>query len=76
MVHFPIADHGCGGPAVVGGGGLVDTEVAVAGGFFKDLEELVFSHRVIIDEGGDPSLRFRMTLVGIGDPHGWLRDQE
>ena len=64
------------GPAVVGEGGLIAAEVAVARGFLKDMEKLVFSHRGIIDEVGDPSLRSRMTLVGIGDPHGWLRDQE
>ena len=76
MVHFPIAGQVGGSPAALGEGQLVAAEVAVAGGFFKDLEELVFSHRGIIDEVGDPSLRSRMTLVGIGDPHGWLRDQE
>jgi hypothetical protein len=76
VARIPTAGHGCGSPAVFGEGELVAAGVAVAGGFFKDMVELVFSHRGIIDEVGDPSLRSRMTLVGIGDPHSWLRDQD
>lgn len=54
VVHFPPVGHGSGFPAAFGKGEAVTAEVAVSGGFFKHLEQLFFSHGMIIDEAGDP----------------------
>ena len=53
MVNLPIADYGSGFPSAPGEGQLVTAKVAVAVCFLEDLVELIFGHRVIINEVAD-----------------------